>query len=75
VTLALRTIPPVELPEGADQLLTVAQVAMLLNCTTNTVRSLVREKHLPPPIHIGGLTRYRMSEVQALIERQREANK
>jgi predicted DNA-binding transcriptional regulator AlpA len=72
--LHLPTIAPVKLPEGADQLLSVAQVAMMLSCTTNTVRALVRDKHLPPPIRIGGLPRYRMSWVMEVVE-QLEANK
>jgi excisionase family DNA binding protein len=72
--LDLPTIAPVKLPEGTDQLLSVAQVAMLLSCTTNTVRALVRDKHLPPPIRIGGLPRYRMSWVMEVVQ-QLEANK
>ncbi len=52
-----------------DPLLNVKEVADLLDCATSTVWRYVVSGHLPPPIKIGRMTRWRQSELGTAIER------
>ena len=55
----------------AERLLTVKQVADILSIGKSTVWAKVKSNDLPPPIQIGGkTTRWRMSEIQAVIQKQ-----
>lgn len=56
--------------------LTVEDVATLLNCATDTVRSAVHREGDPiPVIRIGTLLRFRRSEIMEWAERQKPRSK
>ena len=57
--------------DGRDELLTADEVADLLRIDRRTLRRLVLEGAVPPPILIGDRTqRWRRSVIGALIERR-----
>lgn len=66
------TIPPAGQGQTATtrQLLTVKQVAETLSCGVSTVWRLVRSGDLPQPIKIGGSTRWRRADIEALTARE-----
>ena len=51
-----------------DRLLRDKDVAEILNCSKATVWRYAANGTLPPPIRIGGMSRWRMSEAAAVIE-------
>jgi len=53
---------------GAPSLFTIGDVATALAVSRSTVRRMVKRGDLQP-IHIGGLTRFRPADLEALIER------
>lgn len=55
-----------DLPE--PQLLTVRQVAALLNIGTSSVWRHVRNGTLPKPVRIVGTTRWRRADLLALVD-------
>jgi len=52
---------------GDAQLLTVGEVALLLNCGKRTVHRLADSGKMPPPVRIGGLVRWRADELRQWI--------
>lgn len=57
-------------PKEPRELLTVKDVAAKLNISVSTVWRLVRKGELPAPIQIGGSTRWRRADLDALIARE-----
>ncbi|MGI8603421.1 MAG: helix-turn-helix transcriptional regulator [Verrucomicrobiales bacterium] len=55
--------------ETNDRMLTVEMVAGCLGICTRGVRRLVASDELPPPVKIGGSSRWFWSEVAAYLER------
>lgn len=56
--------------------LTVKDVAVLLACAEDTIRSAVHREGDPiPAIHVGSLLRFRRSEVEKWASRQRPTGK
>jgi excisionase family DNA binding protein len=43
-----------------DRLLTINEVASLLQCSTRSVYSLLKRGEIPRPLKVGGLTRWRI---------------
>jgi hypothetical protein len=56
---------PLDLAGGGEQLLTRAEVALMLRVTEGYLRH--RGEKLLPVVKIGGAVRHRLSDVQALI--------
>ena len=56
-----------------DALFKAAGVARLLNCDERTVWRWASAGVIPPPIHIGGCTRWRRADLDAFIEAKAEA--
>lgn len=50
-----------------ETLLTVRDVAARLNCGVATVWRNVQRGNLPKPVRIGGLTRWRPSDIAAVL--------
>lgn len=50
-----------------DPLIRDVQGAALLGCSKATFWRRVADKTLPPPIKIGGMSRWRLSEIEAAI--------
>lgn len=48
-----------------------SRLAELLDCSESTVWDYARQGILPKPYHIGGLTRWKWSEVELMIEGRR----
>lgn len=48
-----------------------ARLAELLDCSASTVREYARQGIIPKPYHIGGLTRWKWSEVEQMIDNGR----
>lgn len=55
------------------QLLRVAEVAEMLDLGASTVWRQVRKGNLPAPIKIGDATRWRRSDIEALLHRVQAA--
>ncbi len=59
---------------GGDTLMTRAEVAQTMRVDARTLRRLVLEGAIPPPIRIGERTqRWRRSTIQAFLKRKEEA--
>jgi len=58
---------------GAPSLLTLGDVCSALAVSRSTARRMVKRGDLQP-IHIGGLTRFRPADLEALIERYSPSN-
>ncbi len=56
------------LPE--KQALTVKEVAATFGLGVSTIWRQVREGTFPPPIRIGGCTRWRKADIDALLARE-----
>lgn len=56
-----------EKPAESD-LLTVGEIAVKLGTSTRTVWRMASAGQIPAPVKIGGLTRWRRSDIQAMIE-------
>ena len=56
--------------EAEKQLLRVTEVAKILDLGVSSVWRLARKGHLPTPIRVGGSTRWRRSEIEALLSGQ-----
>lgn len=52
---------------GQKQLLRVGEVAAILDLGVSTIWRQVRKGQLPEPIQIGGSTRWRRADIEALI--------
>ena len=52
-----------------ERLIRDAEAAAMLGCSKATYWRLVAKGAIPPPIKIGGMSRWKVSDVQALIER------
>lgn len=52
---------------GPKQLLRVGEVATMLDLGVSTIWRQVRKGQLPEPIQIGGSTRWRRADIEALI--------
>jgi len=69
-TSEAKTSLPVEeqgSPE-AERLIRDVEGAAMLRCSKSTYWRLVAKGAIPPPIKIGGMSRWKVSDVQALIE-------
>lgn len=55
--------------EGQHQLLRVSDVAKILSVGVSSVWRLARNGQLPAPIRVGGSTRWRRTDIEALIYR------
>ncbi len=62
-----RTVVPEPWPEVSAELLGIAAVASLLDCSARHVRRLADGGRLPPPLKLGRLLRRRRAELQAWI--------
>lgn len=59
-----------------DTLLSVRETAKILNCGTSTVWRRASEGLIPRPLKIGGTSRWKLSDIEAVIakaEAHREA--
>jgi excisionase family DNA binding protein len=59
------TIPPAAAPAAA--LLDVQAVAQLLDCSPRHVYRLADAGHMPPPVRLGALVRWRRDSIEAWI--------
>lgn len=57
-----------------ETLMTVDEVAQMLAIAPNTVWRHARNGHLPRPIKIAGATRWRRTEIEAVIEKAAAAS-
>jgi predicted DNA-binding transcriptional regulator AlpA len=48
-------------------LVPATEAALMLSMGRSTFWAAVRDKKLPQPVHIGGLTRWRVADLQACI--------
>ena len=55
-----------------DRLLSLKDTAAMLSVSQATVRRKVDTGELPKPIQMGRLTRFRLSEIDAALERMRK---
>lgn len=55
--------------EHAPSLLTIHNVARVLQCSLRSVRTYVTQGLLPPPVKIGRLTRWRAADLEAALAR------
>lgn len=55
-----------------SQLLSVREVAGMLGLGISTIWRQVRQGNLPRPVRIGGSTRWRRADIEALIARASE---
>lgn len=55
--------------EGQHQLLRVSDVAKILCLGVSSVWRLARNGQIPAPIRVGGSTRWRRADIEALIRR------
>lgn len=54
-------------PISDSAMLTVADVARLVNCSVRSVYRLVDTGAMPTPVRIGGLRRWRRAQIEAWI--------
>jgi excisionase family DNA binding protein len=54
------------------ELLKLKQVSQVLQCSPSTVRRMVESGAIPPPLRLGGLQRWRMSDLEAMVEAPKE---
>ena len=59
------TFPPADAPAAA--LLDVRAVAALLGCSTRHVYRLADAGHMPPPVRLGALVRWRRQDIDAWL--------
>lgn len=53
--------------QNRPELLTVRDVAAMLNLGVSTVWRQVRKEQLPRPVRVGGSTRWRRADIEALF--------
>jgi predicted DNA-binding transcriptional regulator AlpA len=67
----LRAPPPAHsngtTPMTAEILLSAAEVAKILSVTKRQVWKMAAARQIPPPIKVGSLTRWRLSEIESCI--------
>lgn len=56
------------MPPEKRLLVPATEAAQMLSMGKSTFWKNVREQKLPPPVHIGGLTRWRVSDLQQCLQ-------
>jgi excisionase family DNA binding protein len=54
--------------DRCDCLLKITEVKALLSLGRSTIYEYVRDGKLPKPMHIGGASRWRLSDIQEVID-------
>jgi predicted DNA-binding transcriptional regulator AlpA len=62
-----RAVPDAQSGDGSKMLFTVGEVAHFFRCGVTTVWRWAKEGKIPQPIRIGGVTRWKLDEIQACI--------
>ena len=62
------TPPPAEAVHDDAALLDVAQVAVMLHCSTRHVQAMTRAGRMPGKVRLGGAARWRRRDLMAWIE-------
>ena len=65
-----RLLEPVPSNDEVPELLTTADVARILCASDKTVRTWHREGHIPKAIEVGGVLRWRRSDIESWLEEQ-----
>ena len=54
-------------PDGEAMLLTNVQLARMLQISVRSLYRLRSEKRLPPPLRVGGFTRWRRTDIETWV--------
>ena len=59
---------------STDDLLTANEVAAILKISRSTVYKMIHRGELPPPLHVGGGSRWRRSDIEQVLDQVRKLN-